>query len=356
MIAACETSAPASPTAEPGRSCSGSKSRSSRQTFGVHLSDFHAAYMDVLVRRRDLSVRRGGIRGARVRCTRAPSFRGCAQARRPARDDPQAPVRRRARALRMSALLLRPGLPAAFRSCSACRTATIPRSRWWRGCSASSRRLDLQLAVDRRQHGSSRKVSNLINMMPLASHDYLVMSDSDVRVRARLSVEGRDPAARSRRGHRHLPLPRQCRAAGLWSLLGSMFINDWFIPSVRVAALSGSRAFAFGVTIAIRRQVLARHRRVRGDREPARGRLPPGRADAPAAACARCSPTWWWRPASMSAASASSCVTSFAGCAPSARSDRSDIGSPSSPSACRSPCSASLLAARRPARARAARA
>jgi ceramide glucosyltransferase len=43
---------------------------------------------------------------------------------------------------------------------------------------------------------------------------------------------------------------------GLWSLLGSMFINDWFIPSVRVAALSGSRAFAFGVTIALRRQVL----------------------------------------------------------------------------------------------------
>ena len=43
----------------------------------------------------------------------------------------------------------------------------------------------------------------------------------------------------------------------MWSLLGSMFINDWFIPSVRVAALSGSRAFAFGVTIALRRQVLA---------------------------------------------------------------------------------------------------
>jgi ceramide glucosyltransferase len=45
---------------------------------------------------------------------------------------------------------------------------------------------------------------------------------------------------------------------GLWSLLGSLFINDWFIPSVRVAAMSGSRAFAFGVTIAVRRQVLAR--------------------------------------------------------------------------------------------------
>jgi ceramide glucosyltransferase len=38
--------------------------------------------------------------------------------------------------------------------------------------------------------------------------------------------------------------------------LGSLFINDWFIPSVRVAALTGSRSFAFGVTIAMRREVL----------------------------------------------------------------------------------------------------
>jgi ceramide glucosyltransferase len=44
---------------------------------------------------------------------------------------------------------------------------------------------------------------------------------------------------------------------GLWSLLGSLFINDWFMPSVYVAALFGSRSFAFGATIAIRREVLA---------------------------------------------------------------------------------------------------
>ena len=36
-----------------------------------------------------------------------------------------------------------------------------------------------------------------------------------------------------------------------------MFIDDWFMPSVRVAAMFGSRAFAFGATIALRRQVLA---------------------------------------------------------------------------------------------------
>jgi ceramide glucosyltransferase len=117
-------------------------------------------------------------------------------------------------------------------------------------------KLDLKLVVDRRQHGSSRKVSNLMNMMPLARHEFLVISDSDVRVPrdylSRIVPPLLDPDV----GIVTCPyrgVPRR----GLWSLLGSMFINDWFMPSVRVAALSGSRAFAFGVTIALRRQVLA---------------------------------------------------------------------------------------------------
>jgi ceramide glucosyltransferase len=118
-------------------------------------------------------------------------------------------------------------------------------------------RRDLQVAVDRRQHGSSRKVSNLINMMPLARHEYLILSDSDVRVQrdylakivAPLLDEGVGIVTCTYRG---------CPRRGLWPLLGSLFINEWFIPSVRVAAMSGSRSFAFGATIAMRSQVLAR--------------------------------------------------------------------------------------------------
>jgi len=116
--------------------------------------------------------------------------------------------------------------------------------------------IDAKLVVDRRQHGSSRKVSNLMNMLPLARHEYLVISDSDVRVSrdylSRIVPPLLDPDV----GIVTCPY-RGTPRRGLWSLLGSMFINDWFIPSVRVAALSGSRAFAFGVTIALRRQVLA---------------------------------------------------------------------------------------------------
>jgi ceramide glucosyltransferase len=114
----------------------------------------------------------------------------------------------------------------------------------------------LAVAIDRRQHGSNRKVSNLINMMPLARHEFLVLSDSDVRVQhdylakvaAPLHDAGVGVVTCAYRGR-----PRQ----GLWSLLGSLFVNEWFMPSVRVAAMAGSRSFAFGATIAIRRQVLA---------------------------------------------------------------------------------------------------
>jgi ceramide glucosyltransferase len=114
---------------------------------------------------------------------------------------------------------------------------------------------DLQITADRKQHGSSPKVSNLINMMSLARHDFLVLSDSDVRVTRDYLIRIIAPlldvdvgiVTCTYRGN-----PR----TGLWSILGSMFINEWFMPSVRVAAMAGSRSFSFGVTIAMRRQVL----------------------------------------------------------------------------------------------------
>jgi ceramide glucosyltransferase len=116
--------------------------------------------------------------------------------------------------------------------------------------------IDLKIAIDRRQHGSSPKVSNLINMMCLAHHDYLVLSDSDVRVTrdylAKVVAPLLDPSVGI-----VTCMYRGWRRPGLWSLLGCLFINEWFTPSVRVAAMSGSRSFAFGATIAIRRQVLA---------------------------------------------------------------------------------------------------
>ncbi|MGH8169617.1 MAG: bacteriohopanetetrol glucosamine biosynthesis glycosyltransferase HpnI, partial [Steroidobacteraceae bacterium] len=116
-------------------------------------------------------------------------------------------------------------------------------------------RLDLSVVVDPTRHGASAKVSNLINMMRAARHEWLVLADSDVRVPPGYLAAVAAPLADPAVGivtcpYRGVPRP------GLWSLLGTLFINDWFIPSVRVAALFGSRAFAFGATIALRRDEL----------------------------------------------------------------------------------------------------
>jgi ceramide glucosyltransferase len=115
--------------------------------------------------------------------------------------------------------------------------------------------LDIAISIDRRQHGSNRKVSNLINMMPLARHEVLVLSDGDVCVEHDYLAKVVNPLIDKGVGIVTCTYRGQPRA-GLWSLFGSLFINDWFMPSVRVAALSGSRAFASGATIAIRREVL----------------------------------------------------------------------------------------------------
>jgi ceramide glucosyltransferase len=116
---------------------------------------------------------------------------------------------------------------------------------------------DLQIAINPAQHGASSKVSNLVNMMPLARHDYLVIADSDVRVAPDYLERVIAPLLDERVGIVTC-LYRGCPRPGLWSLLGSMFINEWFMPSVHVAALFGSRSFAFGATIALRRETLFR--------------------------------------------------------------------------------------------------
>jgi ceramide glucosyltransferase len=115
---------------------------------------------------------------------------------------------------------------------------------------------DLELIVDPSEHGSSPKVSNLINMVRAARHDTLVIADSDVRVPADYLGQVLSPLADPRVGivtcaYRGIP------CGGPWSLLLAAFVNDWFMPSVYVAAALGSRAFVSGVTIALKRGALA---------------------------------------------------------------------------------------------------
>ena len=114
---------------------------------------------------------------------------------------------------------------------------------------------DIQLIADRRQHGTSRKVSNLVNMMTNARYDLLVLSDSDVTVQDDYLSRVVGPLQRDDVGIVTCTY-RGVSVRGVWSQLGALFVNEWFTSSVRVAALFGSRQFAFGATIALRRETL----------------------------------------------------------------------------------------------------
>lgn len=115
--------------------------------------------------------------------------------------------------------------------------------------------IDMTLVVDETSHGSNRKVSNLINMMPAARHDCLVLSDSDIRVDPDYLRRIVPPLLQPATGtvtclYRAHPLPN------LTSRLGSLFIDTWFFPTVRIGQLFGNKRFSSGATIAIRRETL----------------------------------------------------------------------------------------------------
>ncbi|HEV7814498.1 MAG TPA: bacteriohopanetetrol glucosamine biosynthesis glycosyltransferase HpnI [Janthinobacterium sp.] len=114
---------------------------------------------------------------------------------------------------------------------------------------------DIALVVAPEVHGPNLKISNLINMLPQARHDWLVLADSDIAVApdylARVTAPLADPGTGV-----VTCLYRGRALAGWWSRLGAQFIDEWFAPSVRIAHAAGSRRFAFGATIALRRDTL----------------------------------------------------------------------------------------------------
>jgi len=115
--------------------------------------------------------------------------------------------------------------------------------------------VDLRLVIDPRVHGANLKVSNLANLAPLIAHEVIVIADSDIAVPPdyleRLTAQLADP-----RVGLVTCLYRGTARAGVWSQLGALFIDDWFVPSVQVSRALGSTRFAFGATMALRRAVL----------------------------------------------------------------------------------------------------
>jgi ceramide glucosyltransferase len=115
--------------------------------------------------------------------------------------------------------------------------------------------LPMRLVIDPQMHGSNRKVSNLINMLAQARHGTIVMADSDASVGrdylAAVTAPLRDPAVGL-----VTCLYSGVPTAGIWSRLGAMYINEWYIPSVLLTWLFGYEGYASGQTLCIRRETL----------------------------------------------------------------------------------------------------
>jgi ceramide glucosyltransferase len=114
---------------------------------------------------------------------------------------------------------------------------------------------DIALVVDPRLHGNNLKVSNLINMMAVARHDIIVVSDSD----ARIDPDGLDrllaPFARPDVGAVTC-LYRSSAARNLPSTLAGMFIDSWFLSSAVVDIGFWPVDYCYGPLSAVRREAL----------------------------------------------------------------------------------------------------
>jgi ceramide glucosyltransferase len=115
--------------------------------------------------------------------------------------------------------------------------------------------LCLDVVVNPQQHGYNRKISSLINMLEHARHDVLVMADSDVSVRPDYLTCVTAPLLDRKVGlvtcmyHGEPTRP-------VWSRLGAMYINEWYMPSVLLAWLFGHENYVSGQTLCLRRDTL----------------------------------------------------------------------------------------------------
>ncbi len=115
---------------------------------------------------------------------------------------------------------------------------------------------DVAVVVDSTLHGANRKISNLINMLPAAKYETLVMSDADIhvppyflnRVVAALQEPGVGLVTTLYTG-----LPGTPHLA---TLMGANQINYTFLPGALLARKLG-RQDCLGVTMALTRKTLA---------------------------------------------------------------------------------------------------
>jgi ceramide glucosyltransferase len=115
----------------------------------------------------------------------------------------------------------------------------------------------IELVADQRSHGANGKVSNLINMLPRARYDTIVLSDSDIVVerdylRRIVALLGEPDVGAV------TCLYHGIGGTGLWSRISALATNSHFLPQAITALGLKLGKPCCGATIALRRSMLDR--------------------------------------------------------------------------------------------------
>lgn len=117
---------------------------------------------------------------------------------------------------------------------------------------------DVTLVLDSTPHGQNRKVANLINMLPAAKHEIVMISDSDIHAAPNyldtLVGELQKPGT-GMVTSLYVGLPP--KGSGLFERLGAMQINHSFLPGVLMSRMMG-RQDCLGSTVMMTKDVLER--------------------------------------------------------------------------------------------------
>ena len=116
--------------------------------------------------------------------------------------------------------------------------------------------MDIAIVVNTAWHGCNRKIANLMNMMPFAKHDVLVLADSDLHVRQDYLNAVVQTLEQPGCGLVTTACGAEPAARGVTPLLGVAHITHSFLPGALLGAAVG-RQDCLGGTMALRRVTLA---------------------------------------------------------------------------------------------------
>tara|TARA_B100001778_G_scaffold180655_1_gene148620 strand:- start:1111 stop:2340 length:1230 start_codon:yes stop_codon:yes gene_type:complete len=115
--------------------------------------------------------------------------------------------------------------------------------------------VDISFIINTERHGTNHKVSNLINMCPSIKYEFMLIADSDMQVNENYLSQVIKPFDDPNTG------AITCLYFGsatkkITSMLNTMFINNWFLPSVLISKMIKPIEYCLGATMIVRRSIL----------------------------------------------------------------------------------------------------